>query len=412
MSGHWVVLGGGNGTSNLGDESMWLAAAQIVRELDPEARILTEGYGDFDPFVSNVGILPHLHLALRRGRAFPGLLGSAVSKPWALDYAARRASWLVDHPVGSSKLWADAIRSAKGLVLAGSGAICDDYAVHGVFGWSLAVEYARAQGVPILFIGEGIGPLADDRVRQVAARMLCAAERVGVRSCSSATCAEEVGVPAAKLVVTPDWAIPLKPSPEVRLAALNHVNALSGGKPFVGVSFHRRGYGSGRRLKELAVFLDDVSRCADASGATVIFVPNMTGHGYSDDRKTADLLLRRCTPATRKNVQVWRHRGNPQLVRAALGLGMCLFTTRYHPMVFALSEGVPVIGLSYDEYYDAKLEGISSLFGVNDAVFRVDRLPMAETLLKAAATEKVLRMRPSEISSITSPLESFVRAHR
>ena len=39
----WVVLGSANGSTNLGDESMWEAAATALREIEGPVTIITDG---------------------------------------------------------------------------------------------------------------------------------------------------------------------------------------------------------------------------------------------------------------------------------------------------------------------------------------------------------------------------------
>ena len=46
----------------------------------------------------------------------------------------------------------------------------------------------------------------------------------------------------------------------------------------------------------------------------------------------------------------------------AVALCRVVITTSYHAAVFALARGIPVIGLTGSEYYDAKFEGLARAF--------------------------------------------------
>ena len=52
-----------------------------------------------------------------------------------------------------------------------------------------------------------------------------------------------------------------------------------------------------------------------------------------------------------------------------LGRSEGIVSTRYHPIVFALAEGVGAAGLSFDPYYDQKLAGVFRTFDCEEAVF-------------------------------------------
>lgn len=368
----WVVLSSANGSTNLGDESMWEATVQVLRQIAGPVHVLSDSHPNFHSPVPNVSLLPFLHNSLRRGSTtFPPAVERIISYPRRTDRAFKLAAHQYRNPKGDlARSWFNAISSARGLIVSGAGAMTDDYAPHGVASWWLATEWAHSHDVPVHFLGQGIGPLVDERSRRYAARMLELANTVNVRESISAEVVRGLGV-RTPVTVTPDWAILNTPQLSDRAMASSIVDDWFGDSPFITLSLHRRHNTTRARLRELAQLAEGVVRLAKRKDLGVAFVPNMTGSAYSDDRSTFDLLSREWTPSLRAHVQVVREQVGPRVTRALLARSRALFSTRYHPMVFALAEGTPAVGLSYDEYYDQKLIGASSMFGVTDNVLRV-----------------------------------------
>lgn len=370
---HWVVLSSANGSTNLGDEAMWEATVLVLRGLVGPVRVVTDGHTSFRPHVPDVEVLPYLHLELRRGARLPsGLVERLVSYPRRNDHAVARARELAasTRPPVAAARWRDAIRSARGLVISGAGAMTDDFAPHGVASWWLAATWARDAGVPVYLLGQGVGPLVDDALRSLAAELVGWAQVANVREEGSARVVTGLR-PEVTPVVTPDWAVLDVPDDTDRARARDHLEAVTGGRPFIALSAHRRHNTTKTQLGALSALLEQLTADALASGLDVLFVPNMIGAGYSDDRATFDLLAASWRPEHRDAVHVVRSALGPRVTRALLADADFLVTTRYHPLVFAFAEGTACIGLSYDAYYDQKLLGASEMFGVHGNVVRV-----------------------------------------
>lgn len=386
QGGHWVVLSSANGSTNLGDEAMWEATVLVLRELVGPVRIVTDGHASFRPGVPDIEVLPYLHLQLRRGARLPhGLLERLVSYPRRNAYAASRARALaagIGLPAGA-ELWRARVATSRGLVISGAGAMTDDFAPHGVSSWWLAASWARAAGVPTYLLGQGIGPIVDDSLRAQAADLVGWSRVVNVRETTSDGVVRGLR-PGLSTEVTPDWAILDEPADADRARAREYLDAVCGGAPFIALSAHRRHNTSKAQLERLSGLLEGTTRHALASGRRVLFVPNMIGSGYSDDRATFDLVARSWPAQLRSSVHVVRAPLGPRVTRAVLGGADFLATTRYHPLVFALAEGTPTVGVSYDAYYDQKLVGASQMFGVNGNVLRLEEAS-AERLFGMAA---------------------------
>jgi len=63
-----------------------------------------------------------------------------------------------------------------------------------------------------------------------------------------------------------------------------------------------------------------------------------------------------------------------------------LVTSTYHVAVFALSQGIPVVGLSTSAYYDDKFHGLAEMFGTGLTVVQLDDEGLDTVLAQAIRT--------------------------
>lgn len=91
-------------------------------------------------------------------------------------------------------------------------------------------------------------------------------------------------------------------------------------------------------------------------------------------------------------------------------------TGAYHLAVFALSQGIPVVGLSASTYYDDKLFGLQSMFGGGITPLRLDDPSLEERIVVAtrSAWAEAPRMRADLLAGAAEQIrlshEAFDRA--
>jgi len=79
-------------------------------------------------------------------------------------------------------------------------------------------------------------------------------------------------------------------------------------------------------------------------------------------------------------------------------------------MVFSLAERVPAVGISFDRYYDQKLNGVSTAFGVANNVLSLDSASMTGNVVYQRATEMELAVEVRQLEAQTrAPLHDFLR---
>lgn len=408
-----VLVGGSNGSSNLGDRSMFEAVLTHIRRDFPQAQVTTDGSRDWVP-PPGVRRLDFIDQAYRRWPGVPRSRAEAalrlVINRGTLRMGIQRST--VYPPVDAlSSAWNMEILGSRALVFSGAGGMTDTHAVHGVVGWSHLTSLATHHQVPTFFLGQGVGPLVDARLRSVTSRMLKEARLVNVRDVESAEIVAEL-TGRDDVMVTADWALLTEPNPETISAVSSWMGSFLNGEPYRVASLHvpPKGEPEYRRemLKAAKRFVKEVA----ARGEHVVFLPNMTAKG-ADDRLVFQAVLQNTDLETAKNLhllppQFW----SPEGAIATIAGARQLLCTRYHPSVFAAWSGTPVVGLAANEYYRQKLVGSRRWVEPTPVVGLVKDLDHVSLVRDASLQERLevrreLRMRRAELMVVW---ESLVRA--
>jgi polysaccharide pyruvyl transferase WcaK-like protein len=100
-----------------------------------------------------------------------------------------------------------------------------------------------------------------------------------------------------------------------------------------------------------------LQKAARQFGAPLVPIP-IAFHSTADDPKWIKELL----AGYDDDSDGGRHLATPREVIEQAGRCRMVVTTAYHAAVFALAQGIPVIALVYNEYYDLKFRGLEEVF--------------------------------------------------
>ncbi|HVU60810.1 MAG TPA: polysaccharide pyruvyl transferase family protein [Mycobacteriales bacterium] len=353
---------------NLGDVAMLQACVRRLRDLRPDATIavfchdagrLAKYCPDAIPVPAAPAWLPR---SGRRRR-----LGVAAAQAWKIvaPYAIRRPKVVTggSAPTG----WREAIKWADVVVSSGGGFLNDTWWWHGS-GVLSVLAAAQRLGKPTAMFGQGLGPLSHPALRRQAAHVLPRLTLLGLRGAvSGEPLVRELGVPSSVVVVTGDDGleiIDLDSTPE------------SG--DVVGVNVRVASY-SGVDDESTAAVGAGVSGFVAEHDASALVLPVSLFAGFSDAGATERMLAGRLATPLASAGDV----SDPAELAEVVARCRIVVTGSYHAAVFALARGVPVVGLSRSDYYDAKFADLAGLF--SDAV-SVVQLASAQTTqqLKAA----------------------------
>jgi polysaccharide pyruvyl transferase WcaK-like protein len=208
----------------------------------------------------------------------------------------------------------------------------------------MLIRIARLLDKPVVILGQTIGPSLDEEGRERLAEALPLASVVGVRGRESADLVRSLGVDDSKLIEHLDdaWFLNPAPSSEVAHEAARHDKAWIAvtlaplaGDPSTFLPTLRS---LGRQLSELARTLD----------ADLVFLPHWNA---SIGRESDAMVARRLfgfleDPQRARLLPVYSGEDTCWLTRQA----DLVVSTRYHPIVFAVSGGVPCLAIFPDEH--------------------------------------------------------------
>ncbi|MBN1629753.1 MAG: polysaccharide pyruvyl transferase family protein [Thermoleophilia bacterium] len=200
------------------------------------------------------------------------------------------------------------------------------------------VLMARAQGLPVMWYAQGLGPLHTLSARRMVARAASASQAVTWRDPGSARLAYEVGVRAPVQLVVPDPAYALTPAdPAEAQAELGRCGMAPGSRylavcprPWLG----RTGY-----LEALGEALEQAGAALDLE---ILLVPF---HEIQDPPVCETLAAR---PGFAGRAHVLPPVSSPALLAAVLGAAELVVAMRLHSGILAATAGTPAVVVDYD----------------------------------------------------------------
>lgn len=250
------------------------------------------------------------------------------------------------------------LASADLVVSTGGGYINDSFPRH-ARNVLQTLDLACSLGKPTALLGQGIGPLTIPWLRQLAKVVLPRVDLIGLREGHLGDkVLTGLGVPENRIYVTGDDAIELA-----------YKNRIESPGTDVGVNVRLSAYAKipndclGKISKVINKF--SLSKNTNLRPIPIAFNP------LESDLKSFECLVGGELPDS----VIFNQETAPTPLRIVKAAGLCriVVTGSYHAAVFALAQGIPAIGLSSSEYYDAKFSGLKSQFGTGVYLVHLDR---------------------------------------
>ena len=284
----------------------------------------------------------------------------------------------------------DALTEADLLIVAGRGGLADAFLEDTLAVLGL-LELAAEVGVPSAMVSQGAGPADDSALRERVREVLPTVAFVGVRERLYAPALlAAAGVAARRVHVTGD--------DSVERAFEARPEAPPDGT--IGVSLRFAPYYE-TRPEDADLLRSALRELCAALGAQMLPVP-ISAYPHEADADAIAAVTGERAPA-----------GPDEAIRRA-GLCRVVATASYHAGVFALAQGVPVVGVARSEYQARKLHGLADLFGRGCTVVRLDEPGAPERLRREleAAWREAPALREPLLESAAAQLEAGVAAYR
>lgn len=330
----FVMIGdvGGDATYHVGDEAMLAAnLAELGRcypgahftivSADPAATGARFGVEAVPP----IGFPSGQHVA---DDARDRLLDEVIDNGEHVSRGDAVARWQV----------VEAVVRCDAVVVSGGGNLSATWPEH-LYERVALLALAGRFGKRALVLGQTIGPDLGARQRELLGSVLRRADLVGARETASLRFAQVLRVPAEKLTLQLDDAffIPTTGAPD---------DPSAGDKaPCIAITLTR----AAEPLADVAVQL---GRLARETGARLVFVPH--ARAPDDDHEIGRKLASALAPDVELDLLPVEDAGAARRRVACMEM---VISTRYHPLIFAMSAGVPCLGVYADAYTRVKITG-------------------------------------------------------
>jgi colanic acid/amylovoran biosynthesis protein len=300
----------------------------------------------------------------------------------------------------SFKVFIDAIHNADLVVASGGGYFNDSFIDHAASVLD-TVGFASKLGKPTALLGQGFGPLHDPQLIEKHKQVLPNIDLIGVREKrSSVPLLKGVGVNQSQIHVTGDDAIELAYT--ARLKELGNS---------IGVNLRVANY-SCVNESAIQVLRHTLYEAADLLGASFLPAPIcLSSHSAEiSDNVAIKNLLKDYSGDLGSGEAI----DTPLKTIQQIGQCRLVITGSYHAGVFALSQGIPVIGLAMSEYYKEKFFGLADQFGIGCEVVCLDDHQFEDKLLnsiKSLWAEAEL-LRPKLLESAQLQIQSGQVAYK
>ena len=238
----------------------------------------------------------------------------------------------------------DTMRKADAVVATGGGYLTDEFPDHAL--WVImTLRIAQRLGKPTALFGQGLGPLEDRTLRRKLLRTIRNADLVALRDgVAGSHLLDELGCPKANVAVTGDDA--------VEMAYKQREQELG---VYFGLNL-RKAYYSSLDNKHLSHLHSVLSGLVSEFETCLVPIP-ISWHREMD----LDIIR---SFAYGLPSALWDAPGldTPDGVIRQVGRCRLVVTGSYHAGVFALSQGIPVVGLAKSAYYKQKFLGLADQF--------------------------------------------------
>jgi colanic acid/amylovoran biosynthesis protein len=363
MNKRIILEPGSYGCHNMGDVAMMQVAVTRLNELWPHAQIEVvtaqpDLLSHYCPSVSPLSVnarnawLSGRSLIDGIHRKLPARISASLQNverqlwlrcPEVTELGVQLKAKLRHRILDSPSNFRKQLTRADLLVVSGMGGLNDAFA-DSAFPLLDELEFALQAGIPVFAFGQGIGPIADTALLARAGAVLPRLALISLREgYTGLPLLESLGVPQDRIFVTGDDAI------EVAYDR----RPLSIGS-LIGINLRLAGYaGTGEAIVDK--LREPLHHAARMLNSSLISVP-ISLHRSDSDIVSVNKLLGGQRHGPQAAIDA------PEDVILQIGRCRIVVTGSYHGGVFALAQGIPIVGLVQSTYYEQKFTGLQQQF--------------------------------------------------
>ena len=239
----------------------------------------------------------------------------------------------------------DLLLGADLVVATGGGFVTDAFESHGITVLE-TLRTGKSGGAITAMLGQGLGPVTTPGLKKMLTRTVPALALISLREGRAGVqLLSEFDVADSRVMVTGDDAVELayQATPEELGNA-------------IGVNVRVASY-SGVSASDTEIIRQSVIKASTSHNAPLISVP-ISMHPSDSDTQSFQKLIGTSPDGQGEDLD------SPERVLKQVGRCRIVITGSYHAGVFALSQGISVVGLAKSAYYHDKFLGLAEQFGI------------------------------------------------
>lgn len=262
------------------------------------------------------------------------------------------------HRMRLPEVW-QALRESDGLISGGGSLLQDATGVKTIPYYLFILKLAQFLGKPAFIYAQGIGPVYRPIFHPMIRNVFNSCKYISVRDEESAALLGKIGVPASSVEVVPDpvMGLPLKEGAAKRERE---------GAPVIGVSVR---YWNEDR-SELNGLVQSLLGIIERRDVRIRFLPFHLPSDSEASRYVVQRLLD--SGASAGALEIRDHAVHPQDMLAEVSGCDLLIGMRLHSLIYAASQEVPMIGISYDPKIDQFLHRLGMTAAASTSSFHVE----------------------------------------
>ena len=260
---------------------------------------------------------------------------------------------------------------------------------------------ARTLGKPVVLYAQSFGPYPKRIQYKLAAAGLRFATLILVREASSRDMLARMGLADDRVIQVPDSAFLF--SSNLRFNPWPLIGERQPGEQIVGITARAWLPGAGQHAYERAM-AEFIGRLSRQPGVKVVVIPQVTATDQNDDDRVVGRRIQELV-GSGGNVVFLDQRLTHYEIKSVFACLDYLVGTRFHSVIFALTEGVPALAIEYEH----KTSGIMRDLGLEDWVLPIEDVT---TDRLASLFARLMRGRDDYLRQLHKVLPDYIASAR
>lgn len=294
-----------------------------------------------------------------------------------------------------------AIKNTNLLISGGGSLLQDITSTRSILYYLAIMKLNKLMKKPVMIYANGIGPIEKNINRFLTKRILNKVDLITLRDESSKDYINKLGVKNKNIFVTADPVFTLEPAPFNRVKEIFQYENIPVDKKFIGISVRRW-----KNFNNISSIMADIIKCIIKEyKVNVILIPMH----YPED---LDISLEIKEMVSMEECNIIKGKYKVEEIMGIIKELEIIVAMRLHSLIYAATQEVPMVGVSYDPKVDGILKsiGMDHICHVEDLSYddlkrEIDLVWREKDKLKKSLGEQDKKLRELALSNVTKALE-------